>query len=137
MPDLVIGYDPLQPVGERLPPEVIAEIQAVAPSTVLPGSITENKFADGAVSTRALGDGQVTSEKIGDGEVKTINLEDDAVTEQKLAPESVSPRTLAPGVPAFRDFAGNPITRTFVQCTLAEHAALASPDPSVYYMIES
>ena len=46
MADLFIAYDPTADAGERLAPEVRAEIAEVAPSTVLNGSITAAQFLE-------------------------------------------------------------------------------------------
>lgn len=137
MPDLVIGYDPSQPPGERLSTEVQQEISIVAPSTVNDGSITEAKFADQAVSTRAIADDAVTTDQIATGGVATSNLADDAVTAAKIAPGALTPDNVAPGVVTAHDSAGNAISLDIVFVTAAEYAALASPNPNTEYHISS
>lgn len=134
MPELIIGYDPLQPIGSRLSPEIIAEIEIVAPSTVNDYSLIEAKYADESVSHRALALGAVFSVNIMTGEVKTDNLADNSVTDTKLAPGSVRPNAAGPGIPTIYDFSNNPISVVFKDCTLAEYASVADPDPDTYYL---
>lgn len=67
---------------------------AAQTGTILPGSITEDKFSTGSVSTRSLADNSVTSSKLSDnsitsskiidGEVKTVDIADKNVTLAKL-----------------------------------------------------
>lgn len=137
MPDLVIGYDPSQPPGQRLATEVQQEISVVAPSTVNDGSITEPKFADQAVSTRAIADGAVGSDQIAAGGVDTLNYKDASITAGKLAPGSLTPDNVAAGIVTAQDSAGNDITLTIKFVTAAEYAAIASPDPNTEYHISS
>lgn len=137
MADLVIGYDPSQPVGQRLPAEVRAEINVIAPSTVNDGDITDAKLDDNAVTTRAIKPGAVTSEKIANGGVQTINIGDGQVTAGKLAPGAVTPDVVAPGVVTAVDSAGNAQTVKIMHVTAAEYAAITSPDPNTDYFISS
>ena len=53
MSDLIAGLDLSKPIGQRFGPLVRAEIEAVAPSTVNDGDITEPKLDNDSVSTRA------------------------------------------------------------------------------------
>jgi hypothetical protein len=96
--DLFISYDTGQPEGERLAPEVVAEIQYVAPSSVVNGAITEAKLADGSVSTNKIRDGAVTHPKIAVGAVQSDNIAPGAVGADKLAPGAVTPAALGIGV---------------------------------------
>ena len=135
MADLVIGYDPSQPPGERLPVEVRQEISIVAPSTVDDQSITEAKLADSAVSNRTIKNGAVTSEKIANGGVQSINIGDAQVTAGKIAEGAVTPDVVATGVVAAVDSSGNALTVVIEPCTAAEYAALTSPNPNTLYFI--
>lgn len=135
MPDLMMALDLSQPVGQRLAPEVIAEIEAVAPSTVGPGDITEPKMADGSVSERTIVPGAVTSAAIGAGEVKTVNVGDGAITGPKLADGTVGPTKVDDGVPTVFDKDGNPITVRLVRLTAADFALITTPDPNTWYFI--
>lgn len=137
MPDLVIGYDPSQTPGERLPVEVRQEISVIAPSTVNDGDITDPKLADNAVTTRAIKPGAVTSTKIGTGEVLTANLGDDQVTAAKIAPGALTPDNVGPGMVTAVDSSDNAISLKVKFVTAAEYAAIATPDPNTEYHISS
>lgn len=135
MADLFISYDPAQPVGQRLAPEVRAEIATVAPSTVNNGSITAAKLAPNAVVTDKIADGAVTSAKIADGTIVTGDLADSSVTNAKIANGSVTPSKVAAGVVTAYDASGNPLRLNLVPITSAKYAALATPDPNTLYLI--
>lgn len=123
---LVSGYDPSQPVGQRLSPEMRAEIAALAPSVVTNGSVTGPKLADGAVGSAKLGAGSVDTTKIATGGVAAINLKAGAVSTAALADESVTPDKAGIGVPTAQDTSGNPISLTFVPISKSDFQALAS-----------
>ena len=137
MADLIAGLDMSQPVGQRFGPEVIAEIEVVAPSTVNDGDITEPKLDNGAVSTRALADGAVTEEKLGDEAVSTRALADGSVTDDKIALSGLHPEKVAPGIPTATDWNGNYVSLRHVVLTAAQYAALSAPDPNTLYYISA
>ena len=134
MADLLVAYDPAQPVGERLAPEVRAEIAELAPSTVDNGSITTAKLADDAVTTAKLAPGAVTSVEIATGGVSAVNLATDAVTTVKLADGAVTGDKVGTGVMKAYDSAGNAISLRGVPITAAAYGAI-TPDPGTVYLI--
>jgi hypothetical protein len=133
--DLFIAYDPSQPVGSRLAPEVREEIAAVAPSAVADGSISTVKLADGAVTTTKLGVGAVASPRIGTNEVKAANLDTGAVSTVKLADGAVTPVKAGTGIVTAVDTSGTPVQQREVTLTAAAYALIATPDPNTRYYI--
>jgi hypothetical protein len=130
-----ITYDPSQPAGSRLAPEVVEEIVLVAPSTVAPGSITEPKMADNAIQRRAIADDAVGTDEIGAKEVKTANIDDGAVGGTQIADGGVGPEQVGAGVPTVVDSGNNPITAVHKKLTAAEYAGITTPDPNTWYFI--
>lgn len=138
MPGIIVfALDMDKDVGERLAPEVIAEIQAVAPSVVVDGSITTVKLDEKAVTTNKLADGAVTSPKIATGGVDTVNLADAAVTTPKLADGAVTAPKAGIGVVKSVDADDEPIASTHKYVTTTEYAGIVSPDPNVTYFISA
>jgi len=138
MSDIVTGMDISKPVGQRLSAAMQAEIEAVAPSTVNDGDITEPKLHDLSVSTRTLQDKAVTEPKYGDGSVSTRAIGAGQVTAEKMAPASITPENVAPGVPTSVDWNGNPISLKHCPLTAAQYAALdPGPDPTTLYYISA
>lgn len=124
-----------KPVGQRMSPELIAEIQAVAPSAVTNGSITESKLKDKAVTTPKINEGAVTSPKIAGGGVETENLADLGVTTPKVADGAITGDKAGTGVSKASDSDGEPIDNDFRYLTQTEFASIVSPDPNITYMI--
>ena len=138
MSDIAAGLDLSKPVGQRFSAIMQAEIEAVAPSTVNDGDITEPKLHDLSVSTRTIQDEGVTEPKYATGSVSTRALQAAAVTAEKMAPQSVTPDAVAPGVPTATDWNGNPITMNLTPITAAQYAALdPGPDPTTMYFISA
>lgn len=135
MSEIVFALDMSKPVGQRMSPELIAEIQAVAPSSVTNGSITEAKLKDKAVTTPKLNEGAVTTEKIASQGVETENLADLGVTTPKLADNSVTGDKAGTGVCTATDSTGEQIENEFRYLTQTQFAAIVSPDPNITYMI--
>ncbi|WYA78787.1 hypothetical protein Vic_00041 [Mycolicibacterium phage Vic9] len=135
MSEIVFALDMSKPVGQRMSPELIAEIQAVAPSVVVNGSITEAKLKDKAVTTPKLNEGAVTSPKIATGGVETENLADAGVTTSKVANGAITADKAGTGVSKATDADGEPIENDFRFVTASQFAAIESPDPDITYMI--
>ena len=133
--DLFIAYDPSQPAGQRLAPEVRTEIAVVAPSTVNNGAITTAKLAPAAVTTDKITNAAVTSAKIAPSGVETSNIKDAAVTTPKLGDASVTRAKAAAGVVTSRDLAGNAFKIDMLPLTAAQYAAIPTPDPNILYLI--
>lgn len=139
MSDLFISYDTGKPTGERLAPEVVEEIQAVAPSSVVNGAITEAKLADGAVSTNKIRDGAVTSTKIATGAVQTVHIANGAVGAAQLAPGAVTTDSLGPGI--VTSYSSDAITKVetkIVYLTQAQYDILVgagTTNPNALYAI--
>lgn len=135
MSEIVFALDMSKPVGQRMSPELIAEIQAVAPSAVTNGSITEAKLKDKAVTTPKINEGAVTSPKIASGGVETENLADLGVVTSKLADAAVTGDKAGTGVTKASDSDGEPIDNELRYLTQTQFAAIGSPDPNITYMI--
>lgn len=135
MADLFISYDPAKPEGERLAPEVRAELSLVAPSTVNNNSITTAKLVDKSVTTDKLADSAVTTGKIAAGAVETVDIKDLAVVTAKLANNAVTPGKVASGVVTSADTGGNAFRLAMVPITSTGYAALTTPDPNTLYLI--
>lgn len=134
---IVFALDMSEPVGSRLAPELIAEIQAVAPSVVVNGSISTAKLADKAVEESKIADGAVTSPKIAQNGVDTINIADTAVTAEKLAEDSVTGRAIGVGAVRVVDSDDEEIALTIKFVTTTQYATIVSPDPNVEYHIKA
>ncbi|QDF17566.1 hypothetical protein SEA_YAGO84_34 [Gordonia phage Yago84] len=135
MADLLVGYDPSQPAGQRFAPEVRAEIAEVAPDNIDNGSVTTAKLANDAVTGDKLAPGAVGSTEIATGGVGTANLANDAVTTAKLANDSVTGAKAGLGIATAHDAAGNETSIDFVPITAAQYGALGTPDPNTVYFI--
>lgn len=136
MADILVAYDPEQPAGERLAPEVISEIQLVAPNDVQDGAITTSKLAVGAVEEDNIADGAVGTAQIANGGVAAANLATAAVTAGKIQAEAVGFAAAGPGVATAQDSSNNNIALRFVPITAALYAALTPPDPNTIYLID-
>lgn len=135
MADLVFTYDPNANVGERLAPEVRAEIAVVAPSTVLNGSITTAKLAEDAVTTDKITTGAVTTNEIAVGGVTATNIASSAVSTAKIASQAVTPDKVGTGVVTSVDSTGATVATAIRYVTAAQYAAISSPDPNTLYFI--
>jgi len=131
IPELDLDADP----GERLAPEMRAEIREIAPSAVQDGDITERKIRDEAVTRAKIAPGAVDSTRISAGGVVAANLAAKAVTTEKLEEGAVTGAKTGPGVLTVTDSAGNPIRLTAVTVTAAEYAALGASPPGNLYLI--
>ena len=132
-----IFFRPDNDEGQKFSPEVIAEIQAVAPSTVTNGSITAAKLADDSVEERAIQDGAVTTDKIGDLAVTTAKLANEAVTTDKIDDDAVTRDKAGVGVVTIVDSTGSPISLEGKRVTEAQMAAITVPDANVLYLISA
>lgn len=132
--ELLVGIDLSKPVGQRLPPEMVTEIEDVAPSTVNDGSITAPKIATAAVTAPKLAAGAVTSPAIGAGEVKNANLGTNSVTTAKIQDNAITPSKAGPGVMKVFDAAGNPLAAQTVVMSYAAYGAI-TPDPTTFYFL--
>ena len=137
MSDLIAGLDLSKPIGQRFGPLVRAEIEAVAPSTVNDGDITEPKLDNNSVSTRTLVAKAVTEAKLDDGAVSTRALADGCVTDAKIAPGGLAPGKVAPGIPTAVDYNDNFVSLRHCVLTAAQYAALAIVDPNTLYYISA
>ena len=137
MSDLIAGLDLSRPVGQRFGPIVRQEIEAVAPSTVNDGDITEAKLDDNSVSTRTIIAKAVTETKLDDGAVSTRALGDGQITDDKIALGALHPEKVAPGIPTAVDYNGNPVSLRHCVLTAAQYAALNPVDPNTLYYISA
>lgn len=132
-----IFFRPDEDEGSRLAPEIIAEIQFVAPSTVTNGSITEAKMADDSISTRTIKDGAVTTDELGDVAVTNPKLAPEAVTTDKIDDDAVTRAKAGVGVATAVDSTDSPINLELKRVTEAQMAAITSPDPNTLYLISA
>ncbi|SKX80180.1 Uncharacterised protein [Mycobacteroides abscessus subsp. bolletii] len=130
---LVVALDLSQPIGERLPPEAIAEIKEVAPSSVENGAITTDKLRDGAVTSQKIAPGAVDDLAIGNGQVKNAALANGAVSEAKIADDAVTPAKCGTGVVTAEDANGAAVEMKVKFVTSTQYAALTTKDPNVLY----
>lgn len=135
MADQFIAYDPSADAGERLAPEVRAEIAVLAPSTVLNGAVTTAKLADDAVTAAKIAAGSVGNPELAGGAVATANIASGAVTADKLAGSSVTPAKCSTGVVTSTDVSSNSVATTIMYLTAAQYAAIVSPNPNTLYFI--
>ncbi|UYL88145.1 hypothetical protein SEA_EVAA_34 [Gordonia phage Evaa] len=135
MADYLVAYDPAQPVGERLSPEVRAEIAVLAPSNIGNGTITTAKLANDAVTAAKIADGAVVADGLADGAVSTAKLGAQAVTTAKIADGAVTVEKIGSGVMKARDVSGNAAAMTTVYLTAAQYGGITSPDPNTVYLI--
>ena len=133
---LVISYDAEKNPGERLPPEVRAEIALLAPASVTPNSITEEKLADDSVSTNKIQEKAVTGTRIADGAVATEQLALGAVDGFRLAAGAVTGSKVGNGVAKAVDPSGAEIAMKLIPISSTAYAS-ASPDPTAIYFIYS
>lgn len=133
----VIGvlYDPDQPPGERLAPEVRAEINLVAPSTVNDGDITTPKLRDGAVTGEKIEQATVTGDHLAPGAVGNTALANGAVTGGKVADHTLTDTQAGAGIATAHSATGQPIRLTLVPMTAVEYSAVTNPDPDTAYLI--
>lgn len=132
-----IFFKPDEDEGHKLAPEVVAEIQAVAPSTVTAGSIVASKMADDSVETRALQDLAVTTDKLADASVTNPKLAPECVTEDKIEDDAVTRAKAGVGVITIVDSTGSPISLEAMRVTETQMAAIVSPDSGILYLISA
>lgn len=136
MAQLIPGVDMSQPPGERLAPELVAELALIAPSVLFNESVTTAKLRDKAVTSRKLADGAVTSVKIASGGVESVNLAAGAVVTAAITDGAVTPVKVGTGIMTV--FAADGTTPRAVKqvfLTAAEFDALDPPDPNTVYDI--
>ena len=131
--ELLVGIDLSKPEGEQLAPQVIAEIERVAPSTVNDGSITAPKLATNAVTTPKIAEGAVKSPNIGTGEVKNANLGTSSVSTAKLQDSAVTPEKCGAGVLTIFDGDGNPLEVPVFLMSSAAFGAIV-PQSAIYLL---
>ncbi len=132
--EVLVGIDLSKPEGAQLAPQVIAEIERVAPSTVNDGSITAPKLATAAVTAPKIAAGAVTAPAIGNGEVKNANLGTNSVTTAKIQDNAITPAKAGPGVMTVFDASGNPLAAKLVVMSYAAYGAI-TPDPTTLYFL--
>ncbi|MBV9921908.1 MAG: hypothetical protein JOY78_13790 [Pseudonocardia sp.] len=128
-----VAYDPTASAGQRLAPEVVAEIQTVAPSTVDNGSITTAKLADQAVVEAKIAPGAVGSTEIASGGVGAVNMGAAAVTTAAIEDAAVTPGKTGTGVVTAVDNTGSALASRIEYLTSAQYATLSPPDPNTWY----
>lgn len=135
MADKLISIDLSQDPGEQFAPEVIAEIQFVAPSAVVNGAITTPKLADDAVTTDKIAPGAVGATEIATGAVGATALASGGVTTAKVADAAVTPAKVGTGVVTAVDSSDATVATKIKYVTAVQYAAIGSPDPNTLYFI--
>lgn len=130
-------FKPDNDPGEKLAPEVVAEIAIVAPSTVTSGSITTAKLAEKAVTTSKIDDLGVTTEKIADGDITTVKIAANGVTAAKIEDHCIGPLQTDTGVVTIVDSTATSINARIMRVTAAQMATInaGTPDPNTLYLI--
>lgn len=128
--------DTARPVGDKLDPEMQAEVEALAPGVPPDGTITEAKLHQQAVSRDKLKPGAVDSTIIADGGIKPVNYEGKSVGTAAIADDAVTADQAGTGVVTAHDPAGNKITLDIVPMSTAAYQALGTAvDPNVAYWL--
>lgn len=135
MAELLVAIDLTKPVGQRLAPEVQAEVELLAPSNIPAGGVTTSKIANDAVTQDKIGDDAVGAAQITDGAVGSAALATNAVTTVKIANGAVTSVKAGAGIARSKDASGNDITITAVPISAAAYAAITTPDPNTLYLI--
>ena len=135
MSDLFVAFDPAQPAGEKLPPEVVTEIVTVSPSTLNDGQVTTAKLANDAVTNPKIAAGAVGAGKIATNGVVAGNLADDAVDTDAIENAAVTPEKTGAGVLTIKASDGQYLDVAAQVLTVTEHDALPAEDPTVLYLI--
>lgn len=139
MPELLIAYDPSKPVGQRLAPEVRAEMALLASGTVPPSrSVGDDQLDDRSVTDRTIDDDAVDTRSIRDGAVTTDTIAPRSVTGAEVATQSLRGEHIAQGIPTSHDSNANEINLDFMPITSADYAALEAAgtvDPNTAYLI--
>jgi hypothetical protein len=130
-----VMLDTSKPLGEKLDPEMVAEIEDLAPGIPPDGTITEQKLADHSVTQPKIAPGAVGSPQIAAGGIEAENFAPGAVDTPALADGSVTDEKAGTGVATAHDPAGNPVTLDFVLIPNAAYQALTVLDPNVAYLI--
>lgn len=135
MAEKFVALDLSKDPGERLAPEMRAEIAEVAPSVVVDGSITTDKLADNAVNRVKIADAAIGPDELDVSAVKTTHITNEAVTTGKLAASAVTPDKCDTGVVTCVDSSDNAVETIVKYVTAVEYSALATPDPNTLYFI--
>lgn len=133
----LIAYNPDAPPGQRFAPEVVAEIEAVAPSAVTNGSLTTQKYKDMSITRPKLALDVVGPDQLDDNSVDTAAIIDAAVTTAKIDNNAVTPEKTDTGVMKMKDSDGNWIEATGQRMTAAQYAAVVTPDPNTFYFVSA
>jgi hypothetical protein len=136
MSDVLVGYDPDQPAGERFAPEVVAEIEIVSPNDVQDGAITTLQIASNTIQEDNMAPESVGAAELINGAVGTAALANGAVTAGKIANGAVGMLAAGAGVATATDNNGNALTLTIVPITAAQYAALSPPVATALYFID-
>lgn len=134
MADTIVGFDPDAADGSKFADEVKAEIAAIAPSTIAPGSVSTTKLADSAVTNPKLAVNAVKSPNIGTGEVKQVNIAAGAVGNTQLGAGAVTAAKTGIGVLTVKDSDDNDMQLTALFLSSSAYAALTDKDPNTLYL---
>lgn len=133
MGDLYVAFDPNRPEGEKLGPEVAAEIAAVAPQGIDDGTVTRAKLGTDSVTHQAISPGSVRSDSLDDNAVVTDTIADGAVTGSKIADGEVTGISAGEGVVTAKNSRGSFRRLELVVLSDEDYADIGSPDDDTLY----
>ncbi|URC18146.1 hypothetical protein SEA_ZENTENO07_45 [Mycobacterium phage Zenteno07] len=131
-----VFFDGSKPAGQKLDPEVAAEVEHLAPG-LQAGEVGETELAQHAVTRDKLAPGAVGTNEIGEDQVTSDHYAPDSVDTAAIKPDAVTATEAGIGVSTAYDINGNPIEDKRVYCTAAQYAALAVKDPNTEYLVSA
>ena len=131
---VAVLMDTNAPPGSKLDPEMVAEIEKLAPGLEV-GEVGEVEIADDAVTRPKIRAGAVGTAEIGEGEVKPPNIKAGAVGTAALADNAVTAAKAGAGVVTAVDAAGNAIESLEWHGTAAQLAQITTRDPNTTYYV--
>lgn len=129
-----VFFDTAAAPGEKVDPELRAEIEHLAPG-LEDGEVGTAQLANDAVTTEKIAPGAVTGVEIGADAILTDNYQPGSVDTAALKDDAVTAAKAGQGVVTAYDAAGNPIESKEVYLTSAQYNAIVTPDPNTTYYI--
>lgn len=136
MAELLVAYDPSKPAGQRLSPEVQAEIALLNPFGVPNLTIGEEKLTDNSVAEGKIKSEAVTKEKIAPEAVDTSRLKPGAVIGTTIGTKVLAATHVDKGIVKVVDVDDNDADVTHKVLTAAQYAAIGTKDPNTVYFLK-
>lgn len=127
-------FDTAAAPGNKFDPEVVAEVEFLAPGIDV-GEVGTTELADDAVTNAKIAPGAVGTVEIATDGVEAVNIKAGAVGTAELADDGVTAVKAGIGVSTAYDNAGNPVEDKKVYLTSAQYTALVTKDPNTTYYI--